>query len=68
MIIPRIFRIMGNCPVTAPPFQGMARVRSGQARAWPLISDRKGAEAPPLKGGPEDAFLRIGLKGSSGAP
>ena len=29
--------------------QGMARVRSGQAPAWPLASDRRGAEAPTLK-------------------
>ena len=39
-IIPRIFRIIGNCPVTARTVQGMARVRSGQAPAWPLVSDR----------------------------
>ena len=30
----------GNCPVTARTLQGMARVRSGQAPAWPLVSDR----------------------------
>ena len=30
----------GNCPVTARSMQGMARVRSGQAPAWPLSSDR----------------------------
>ena len=30
----------GNCPVTARTLQGMARVRSGQAPAWPLSSDR----------------------------
>ena len=29
-----------NCPVTARTLQGMARVRSGQAPAWPLFSDR----------------------------
>ncbi len=29
-----------NCPVTACTVQGMARVRSGQAPAWPLSSDR----------------------------
>jgi len=26
--------------VTASTVQGMARVRSGQAPAWPLVSDR----------------------------
>ena len=30
----------GNCAVTARTVQGMARVRSGQAPAWPLSSDR----------------------------
>ena len=30
----------GNCPVTARTLQGMARVRSGQALAWPLVPDR----------------------------
>jgi hypothetical protein len=29
----------GICPVTARTVQGMARVRSGQAPAWPLVSD-----------------------------
>ena len=36
-IIPRI---MKTVPVTARTVQGMARVRSGQAPAWPLSSDR----------------------------
>jgi hypothetical protein len=35
----------------ARTLQGMTRVRSGQAPAWPLVSDRRGAEAPTLKGG-----------------
>ena len=39
-IIPRIFRIMDISAVTARTVQGMARVRSGQAPAWPLVSDR----------------------------
>ena len=39
-IIPRIFRIMDTSTVTARTVQGMARVRSGQAPAWPLVSDR----------------------------
>jgi hypothetical protein len=30
----------GNCPVIVRTLQGMARVRSGQAPAWPLSSDR----------------------------
>jgi hypothetical protein len=38
--IPRIFRIMDTSAVTARALQGMARVRSGQAPAWPLVSDR----------------------------
>ncbi len=29
-----------SCPETARTVQGMARVRSGQAAAWPLVSDR----------------------------
>jgi hypothetical protein len=32
--------IIGTFPVTARTLQGMARVRSGQAPAWPLVSDR----------------------------
>jgi hypothetical protein len=36
-IIPRISRIMDTCAVTARTLQGMARVRSGQAPAWPLV-------------------------------
>jgi len=39
-VIPRIFRIMDISAVTARTVQGMARVRSGQAPAWPLSSDR----------------------------
>ncbi len=31
--------------------QGMARVRPGQALAWPLVLTGGGAEAPTLKGG-----------------
>ena len=30
----------GNCTVTACTLHGMARVRSGQAPAWPLVSGR----------------------------
>jgi hypothetical protein len=36
-VIPRIFRIMDPSAVIARSLQGMARVRSGQARAWPLV-------------------------------
>ncbi len=39
-VIPHIFRIMDTSAVTARTMQGMARVRSGQAPAWPLVSDR----------------------------
>ena len=38
--IPRIFRIMETSVVTTRTLQGMARVRSGQAPAWPLSFDR----------------------------
>ena len=31
---------MDTSAVTARTLQGMARVRSGQALAWPLVSDR----------------------------
>ena len=31
---------LGSCAVTACTLQGMARVRSGQAPAWPLVSGR----------------------------
>jgi len=37
--------------VTARTVLGMARVRSGQAPAWPLALTGGGAEAPTLKGG-----------------
>jgi len=39
-IIPRIFQIMDASAVTTRTLQGMARVRSGQAPAWPLVSER----------------------------
>jgi hypothetical protein len=46
-----------DCPVTARTVQGMARVRSGQAPAWPLVSDRRGCRGSDAQGvGPEDAF------------
>ena len=48
--------------VTARSLQGMARVRSGQAAAWPLVSDRRGAEAPTLKRGSRRCFLRSGFR------
>jgi hypothetical protein len=38
--------------VAARTVQGMARVRSGQARAWPLVSDRRGCRDSAVKGGP----------------
>jgi hypothetical protein len=40
-VIPGIFRIMDTSAVTACTLQGMARVRSRQAPAWPLVSDRE---------------------------
>jgi len=39
-IIPRKFRVMDASAVTARALQGMARVRSGPAPAWPLVSER----------------------------
>jgi hypothetical protein len=39
-IIPCIFRIMNTSAATARSMQGMARGPSGQAPAWPLVSDR----------------------------
>jgi hypothetical protein len=48
--IPRIFRIMDTSAVTARTVQGMARVRSGQAPAWPLVSDRSVRSGSRVKG------------------
>jgi len=48
-IIPRIFRIMEASAVTARTLQGMARVRSGQAPAWPLSSVRSVRRGPSIK-------------------
>ena len=38
-----------DCPVTARALQGMARVRSGQAPAWPLVSDRSARRGSGVK-------------------
>jgi len=40
----------GACSVTACTVQGMARVRSGQAHAWPLVSDRRGCRGSAAQG------------------
>ena len=48
-IIPRIFRIMDTSAVTARTLQGMARVRSGQAPAWPLVTDRSARRGSRVK-------------------
>ena len=45
-IIPRIFRIMETSAVAARTLQGMARVGSGQAPAWPLVLTGVSAVAP----------------------
>jgi hypothetical protein len=37
--------------VTACTLQGMARVRFGQARAWPLVADRRGCSGSAVRGG-----------------
>jgi hypothetical protein len=39
-----------TAPVTARSLQGMARVRSGQARAWPLVPDRRGCRVSARAG------------------
>jgi hypothetical protein len=44
--IPRIFRMIGNCPINARTVQGMACAQSGQAPAWPLVSDRSVRRSP----------------------
>jgi hypothetical protein len=43
--------VPGNCAVTARSLQGMVRVRSGQAPAWPLVSGRRGCRGSAVKGG-----------------
>jgi hypothetical protein len=52
-----------------PPraLHGMARVRSRQAAAWPLISDRGVQRLRRSRVGPED-FLRSGLERLFGCP
>ena len=46
---PRDVAVLGCCIVTARTSQGMARVRSGQAPAWPLSSDRSGRRGSRVK-------------------
>ena len=49
--------------------QGMACVRSGQAPAWPLVSDRRGCRGSDAQGvGPEDAFCEAVLERIFGCP
>jgi len=38
------------CPGRARTLQGMARLRSGQARAWPLVPDRRGCRGSGAQG------------------
>ena len=61
----------GNCPATARTLQGMARVRSGQAPAWPLSSGRSAGvksrfaftgQLPPVLVGLRSQS-RLGLEG-----
>jgi hypothetical protein len=40
LLLSGVVAVLGCCIVTARTLQGMARVRSGQAPAWPLVSDR----------------------------
>jgi hypothetical protein len=40
LLLSGVVAVLGCCIVTARHLQGMARVRSGQAPAWPLSSDR----------------------------
>jgi hypothetical protein len=39
----------GSRPMAARTVQGMARVRSGQAPAWPLVPDRRGCRDSGVK-------------------
>jgi len=50
-IIPHISRITETGPWPPAPCRGMARARSRQTPARPLVSGRRGAQAPALKGG-----------------
>ncbi|MGZ4619815.1 MAG: hypothetical protein ACXV3F_14155 [Frankiaceae bacterium] len=48
----------GVRPVTARTVQGMARVRSGQAPAWPLVSDRSARRGSGVKRDFACTFIR----------
>jgi hypothetical protein len=50
--------------------QGMARARSGQAAAWPLVSDRRGCRGSAVKGGrrPFPKETRSALDGGGAPP
>jgi len=48
--------------------QGMARDRSGQALAWPLVSDRRGCRGSDAQGWVPKIFLRSGLERIFGCP
>jgi hypothetical protein len=50
-------------PARCSQFAGMARVRSGQAAAWPLVSDRRGYRGSAVKSG-----RRSFPKGNAKAP
>ncbi len=71
VIIPRIFRDMKTGPVTARTVQGMARVRSGQAPAWSLVSDRSARRGSRVKHDLACTFTRkfpsvlVGLRSQS---
>ena len=39
-----------SSPVTTRSLQGMARARSGQAPAWPLVSGRRGCRGSDAQG------------------
>ena len=38
-------------PMPTRALQGIARIRSGQAHAWPLVSDRRRCRGSAVKGG-----------------
>ena len=50
LLLPGVVAVLGCCIVTARTVQGMARVRSGQALAWPLVSGRRGCRGSDAQG------------------
>jgi len=59
--------VLGCCIVSARTVQGMARVRLGQAPAWPLVPDRRGHKDSAVEGGrrpfPEETRSALDIEG-----